>query len=97
MLERPHDSPMNIARGLDNLAAFITNAGFAEAGQLVGMAALSAWDQIERASVVQYRRSQNMDDAPGESGSLAAPSDTQRGPDCRRQVRPRRGPQRPRP
>jgi hypothetical protein len=48
MDELPYAVPLNIARGLENLAEFIASAGFAEAARLVRMAALAAWDDIAR-------------------------------------------------
>ena len=48
MDESPCTDPLNIARGLENLAEFIASAGFAEAACLVRMAALAAWDDIAR-------------------------------------------------
>jgi hypothetical protein len=51
MEKHQQETPIDIALALENLATFITTAGFTEAASLIMMAALSAADQIHRAPI----------------------------------------------
>jgi hypothetical protein len=51
---------------LENLAKFIKSAGFYEAGDLVAMAARSAWDEINRILALRGKVERPGDNARGQ-------------------------------
>lgn len=66
MRGRSENEPLDIARGLENLAKFIKSAGFYEAGDLVAMAARSAWDEINRILALRGKVERPGDNARGQ-------------------------------
>jgi hypothetical protein len=62
MVESPYKEPMDIARGLQELATFIRSCGFPQAAQLIDAAAVSARKQI---TPIMKRIDQNISQQKG--------------------------------
>lgn len=76
--ESPYTDPLNIARGLEQLAKFIGSAGFASAGHLVKLAALAAWKDIARVPAAPDKRGRRKVPAKQSPDSSVIPLDQHR-------------------